>query len=71
MITNSFLLRSIPCIVFSVSITRIEHFPNELLHEVFDYLDGGGIYYAFYNLNARFQHLITCLSFLLKIKFRP
>jgi len=41
---------------------------NELFYEVFDYLDGCEIYHTFSNLNSRFQHLITCLSVLLKIK---
>ena len=44
---------------------------NELLYDVFDYLDGCEIYQSFSNLNSRFQLLTTCLSFLLKIKFRP
>ncbi|CAF1360040.1 unnamed protein product [Rotaria sordida] len=55
----------------NVSITCIEHLSNELLYEVFDYLDGCEIYRVFCNLNSRFQYLITCLSFLLKIKIRP
>jgi len=64
-------LSSIPSILLSVSITCIEHLPNELLHEVFDYLDGYEIYHAFHNLNSRFQFLITGLSLLLKINIRP
>ena len=34
---------------------------------MFDYLDGCDIYYAFSNLNTRFQQLLTSSSFLLKI----
>jgi hypothetical protein len=64
-------LSSISSISLSVSITCIEHLSNEVLYEVFDYLDGCEIYHAFFNLNSRFQHLITCSSLLLKIKFRP
>jgi hypothetical protein len=43
---------------------------NELFYEIFDYLDGCNIYNAFFNLNYRFQHLITSSSFPLKIQFR-
>ncbi len=52
---------------YSVSVTCIEHLSNE----IFDYLDGCEIYDTFSNLNSRFQHLITCLSVLLKIKLYP
>jgi hypothetical protein len=58
--------------IFSIfrSITSIENLSNELFHEIFDYLDGCDIYKAFFNLNYRFQHLITSPSFPLKIKLR-
>lgn len=54
-------------IFFSVSITSIEDFSNEIFLEVFDYLDGYELYTAFSNFNNRFQCLITSSSFLLKI----
>jgi hypothetical protein len=40
---------------------------NEVFYEIFDYLDGGDIYKTFYNLNFRFQQIITCPSLLFKI----
>jgi hypothetical protein len=50
------------------SITCIEDLSNEIFYEIFEYLDGCEIYKAFFNLNSRFQHLITYSSLPLKIK---
>ncbi len=61
-------MNPVSSISLSVSVTCIEHLSNELLYEVFDYLDSCEIYHTFSNLNSRFEHLITCLSVLLKIK---
>ena len=40
---------------------------NELLYEIFGYLDGYDIHRAFFNLNIRFRRLITCSLLPLKI----
>ncbi|CAF3982612.1 unnamed protein product [Rotaria sordida] len=36
---------------------RFEDLANEILYEIFDYLDVYDIYKGFYNLNNRFQNL--------------
>ncbi|CAF3043167.1 unnamed protein product [Rotaria socialis] len=51
-------------------ITSLENLSNDLLYEIFDYLDGGEIYKAFSNLNRCFQTLITSPSLLLNIDLR-
>ncbi|CAF4701445.1 unnamed protein product [Rotaria socialis] len=51
-------------------ITSLENLSNDLLYEIFDYLDGGEIYKAFSNLNQCFQTLITSPSLLLNIDLR-
>jgi len=48
--------------------TRIEYLSNELFYEIFEYLHGIDIYRAFFNLNSRFQHLLTDSLIPLKIK---
>ncbi len=53
----------------SKSITSIEDLSNELFYEIFEYLYDYQIYEAFYNLNIRFQNLLTYSSQLLKIDF--
>jgi hypothetical protein len=47
----------------------LENLPNELFYEIFDYLEGCQLYEAFSNLNTRFQHLLDCSSFRLKIHY--
>ncbi|CAF5114504.1 unnamed protein product [Rotaria sp. Silwood1] len=50
-----------------MSISSIEDLSNELFYEIFEYLDACKIYYAFSNLNYRFQKLINSSSLLLKL----
>jgi hypothetical protein len=52
---------------FNRSIISIEDLSNELLLEIFDYLDGCVINMAFSNLNHRFQQLLNSSSLLFKI----
>ncbi len=47
--------------------TCIENLSNELFYDIFDYLDGCDIFYAFSNLNIRFQNLLNNSSLLFKI----
>ncbi|CAF4039874.1 unnamed protein product [Rotaria sordida] len=51
-----------------MSISSIEDLSNELFYDIFEYLDACKIYYAFSNLNYRFQQLINSSSLLLKLK---
>ncbi|CAF4083722.1 unnamed protein product, partial [Adineta steineri] len=44
-----------------------EDISNELLREVFEYFDGYEIYYSFFNLNKRFQNLLTSSTLRIKI----
>ncbi|CAF4944798.1 unnamed protein product [Rotaria sp. Silwood1] len=48
-------------------INCIENLSNELFYEIFDYLDGRDIYYAFSNLNIHFESLIMSSTLVLKI----
>lgn len=45
----------------------LESLPNEIFHEIFDYLEGIDLLVAFSNLNNRFQTLITCLNLRMKV----
>ncbi|CAF1131356.1 unnamed protein product [Adineta steineri] len=56
--------------ISNLLVSCIENLSNELLYEIFDYLDGNDIFEIFSNLNYRFQYLITCSSIPFKIKFR-
>ncbi|CAF3714784.1 unnamed protein product [Rotaria socialis] len=47
-------------------VTFIEHLSNELFYEIFDYLDGRDLLYAFSNLNLHFESLIMSSKFRLK-----
>ncbi|CAF1452423.1 unnamed protein product [Adineta steineri] len=42
-----------------MSITRIEHFSNEIFYEIFEYFDAYVIFNGFSNLNNRFQLLLN------------
>ncbi|CAF4113659.1 unnamed protein product [Rotaria sp. Silwood1] len=44
-----------------------EDFPNEIIFEIFEYLDIYYIYKAFYNINKKFQHLLFNSNISLKI----
>ncbi len=48
----------------------MENLSNELFYEIFDYLDGFTIYKSFFNLNYRFQQVINCRLFYLRIEIR-
>ncbi|CAF5126517.1 unnamed protein product, partial [Rotaria sp. Silwood1] len=45
----------------------LEDSANEILYEIFEYLDGYDIYKGFYNLNNRFQNLAINSNILTKI----
>src|SRR5271163_4701552 len=49
--------------------TCFEDLPNEVMYEIFDYLDTGHALDAFYQLNHRFQCLFTHSLLPLKIDF--
>ncbi|CAF1439259.1 unnamed protein product [Rotaria sordida] len=51
------------------SITSIEQLPNEIFYEFSHYLDGYDLYYAFSNLNIRFENLLKHSSLFFKIKY--
>ncbi len=40
--------------------THFEDLSNEILYEIFDFLDIYRVYEAFYDLNIRFQNLLSC-----------
>ncbi|CAF5003697.1 unnamed protein product, partial [Rotaria sp. Silwood1] len=44
---------------FDQFMTCFEDLSNKLLFEIFDYLDGYGLYEAFLNLNSRFEQLYS------------
>ncbi|CAF1283178.1 unnamed protein product [Adineta steineri] len=52
----------------STSYTRLENLSNELLCEIFEYLDAYDAYKSFSNLNIRLQNLIVSSSILLRIE---
>jgi hypothetical protein len=48
-------------------VSRLEHFPNEILIEIFKNLDVRTLFHAFYNLNSRFSRLLQSLNHCLTI----
>ncbi|CAF3888017.1 unnamed protein product, partial [Adineta steineri] len=51
------------------SVTSFEHLSNELIYEIFDYLNFYDIHKSFLNLNIRFYNLIHSSTFPIKINF--
>lgn len=45
---------------------HFESFPNEIIYEIFEYLDAFHIYQSFWNLNTRFQELLMLSNFPIK-----
>ncbi|CAF0843357.1 unnamed protein product [Rotaria sordida] len=50
------------------STARFEDLSNEIIYEIFEFLDFFHVYEIFSNLNIRFQNLLIYSNFLLKIK---
>lgn len=51
------------------TISSFEDLSNELLYEIFDYLDYADLHETFASLNSRFNHLIVRSSLPIKLKF--
>ena len=47
--------------------TRFEDLSNEVIYEIFEFLDFFHVYQSFFNLNIRFRRLITCLNLPIKL----
>ncbi|CAF1068712.1 unnamed protein product [Rotaria sp. Silwood1] len=47
--------------MISVNYTKFEHLPNELLFELFEYIDIRDLFYGFWGLNKRINHLLQSL----------
>ncbi|CAF4079383.1 unnamed protein product, partial [Adineta steineri] len=60
-------LRGTLLVTNNPDIRIFEDISNELLKEVFEYFDGYEIYYSFFNLNNRFQNLLTSSTLRIKI----
>ncbi|CAF1454375.1 unnamed protein product [Adineta ricciae] len=48
-------------------VTRFEHLANELIYEIFDYLDVHDLHQSFFSLNARLRHLCLHANLSLRI----
>ncbi|UJR13138.1 hypothetical protein I4U23_000162 [Adineta vaga] len=53
------------------SITQFEHLANELIYEIFEYLDYYYVYKGFFDLNYRFRSLLMQTTLPLKINLFP
>ena len=51
--------------------SKFEDLPNELLYEIFDYLDTFHAYQAFFTLNKRFKHLFLYSNLPIQIDISP
>lgn len=51
------------------NINRLEKLPNEVFHEICEYLDGYDMFKAFSNLNNRFQSFLYHSSILLRFLY--
>ncbi|CAF1539264.1 unnamed protein product [Rotaria sordida] len=49
------------------SCTHFEDIPNEIIYDIFEFLDVHHMYITFFNLNIRFQNLLTDSNFPIKI----
>ncbi|UJR07053.1 hypothetical protein I4U23_011341 [Adineta vaga] len=49
------------------SITHLEELSNEVIYEIFEFLDYFHVYQSFFNLNTRFQNLLTCSNLPIKV----
>ncbi|CAF1523959.1 unnamed protein product [Rotaria sordida] len=49
------------------SCTHFEDIPNEIIYDIFEFLDVHHMYTTFFNLNIRFQNLLTDSNFPIKI----
>ncbi|CAF2043339.1 unnamed protein product [Rotaria magnacalcarata] len=56
------------CLSQTSTMACFEHLPNELMHEIFEFLDYFHVYEAFFNMNIRFRNLISNSSLPIKIK---
>jgi len=63
-------MHHISFVSFSLTYNCLEYLSNELFYEIFEYLDVYYVYKAFSNLNIRFENLINCPSFLLRINLQ-
>ena len=55
------------CFSSRETISSIENLPTEIFLEIFDYLEGGKLYQAFTDLNARFESLLDVSNLRMEI----
>lgn len=48
---------------------ELEHLPNEILYEIFDYVKLNDLIHAFYNLNQRFNSVLFSSNIYLRIRY--